>query len=295
METLYHTSASASSFLTGTFGLTASALGILTAGIAITKFQPSARKLTLWNVLIGITSALAVFSFAFMGCNENENSVKLNFGDTCNSNCHCDYIKYSPVCGIDGRTYISACHAGCIDVTKSNGTKYFTSCSCMPSNKFGENSATVGPCSVDCRSILTIFIAVTCIMKFLGASGRASNFLVGIRCIEKEDKAVAIGLGMAFIRLLASVPSPIFFGYILDSACLVFGKTCSRRGNCWLYDNEKLRYNFNFIAASAIFIGAMFDLGVWYYSKDLKIFDEEENDAEKTTNERKKDDLNNVN
>ncbi|KAL7045220.1 hypothetical protein ACKWTF_002174 [Chironomus riparius] len=41
METLYHTSASASSLLTGSFGLTASALGILTAGIIITKFQPT--------------------------------------------------------------------------------------------------------------------------------------------------------------------------------------------------------------------------------------------------------------
>lgn len=104
-------------------------------------------------------------------------------------------------------------------------------------------------------------------MKFLGASGRVSNFLVGIRCIEKEDKAVALGFGMALVRLFATVPSPIFFGYILDSACLVFGKTCSSKGNCWLYDAKMLRYSFNFIAAGSIFIGALFDLGVWHYSK----------------------------
>lgn len=288
METLYHTSASASSFLTGSFSLTASALGILTAGIVISKFQPNARKLTLWNVLIGIVSALAVFSFAFMGCSENEHSVKLNFDDVCNAECHCDYMKYSPVCGVDGRTYISACHAGCMTVSKLNGTKEFNSCSCIASNMGG--SATTGPCSVDCRSILSIFVAVTCLMKFLGASGRASNFLIGIRCIEKEDKAVAIGFGMALVRLFASLPSPIFFGYILDSTCLIFGKTCSRRGNCWLYDNLKLRYTFNFIAAGSIFIGAMFDLGVWYYSKDLKVFDEDEKEDAK-----KKEDLGSVN
>ncbi|KAG5674919.1 hypothetical protein PVAND_004864 [Polypedilum vanderplanki] len=281
METLYHTSASASAFLTGTFGLTSSALGILTAGLVITKFKPSARKLTLWNMIIGMISALAVFSFAFMPCSENDRSVSLNFEATCNADCNCDYMKYSPVCGIDGKTYTSACHAGCMSLTKTNGTKIFESCSCVSGDKFLSKQATQGPCPVDCNSILIIFIAVKCLMKFLGASGRASNFLIGIRCIEKEDKAVALGFGMAFVRLLASVPSPIFFGYILDSACVVFGKTCSHKGNCWLYDNEHLRYTFNFIAAGCIFIGAIFDFGVWYYSKDLKIFDDDDDEEKK--------------
>jgi MFS family permease len=278
METLYHTSASSSSFLVGTFGFTASALGILTAGILITKFKPRARVLTLWNVIIGLASALCIFSFGFMACTQNENAVKVNFDATCNADCHCDFVKYSPVCGVDGYTYTSACHAGCNAVTSKNTSKLFSSCSCIDSN-FG-SSARSGPCKVDCHSMLTIFLIVTSLMKFLGASGRASNFLVGIRCIEKEDKAVALGFGMALVRLFASVPSPIFFGYILDSACLVFGKTCSSRGNCWLYDGHYLRYAFNFIAASSILIGTCFDLGVWYYSKDLKVFDEKVEDEE---------------
>lgn len=42
---------------------------------------------------------------------------------TCNSHCSCDYVKYSPVCGEDGRTYISACHAGCRDEVLINDKK----------------------------------------------------------------------------------------------------------------------------------------------------------------------------
>lgn len=43
--------------------------------------------------------------------------------DSCNSNCHCDYVKYSPVCGSDNFTYISACHAGCKIIRKDNGSE----------------------------------------------------------------------------------------------------------------------------------------------------------------------------
>lgn len=197
-----------------------------------------------------------------MGCDQNDNSMNLNA--ECNADCHCDFVRYSPVCGNDGYTYISGCHAGCQSVAKINASKVFSSCSCINSLN---SSATMGPCSVNCNMVLIIFITVKCFMKFLGASGRVSNFLVGIRCIEKEDKAVALGFGMALVRLFATVPSPIFFGYILDSTCLVFGKTCSSKGNCWLYDSQTLRYTFNFIAAGSIFIGALFDLGVWYHSK----------------------------
>jgi solute carrier organic anion transporter family, member 5A len=36
----------------------------------------------------------------------------------------------------------------------------------------------------------------------------------------------------------------------------------------------------NFIAAGFVTFGVLFDAGVWYYVKDLKIFDEEVKEAE---------------
>lgn len=44
--------------------------------------------------------------------------------------------------------------------------------------------------------------------------------------------------------------------------------------------NPFSRYTLNFTAAVFIAIGAVFDLGVWYYAKDLKIFDEEVKEVE---------------
>lgn len=112
-----------------------------------------------------------------------------------------------------------------------------------------------------------MFLAVMCFLKFCGSTGRASNFLVSVRCVEERDKTVAMGFGLMFMALFSFIPSPIFFGTgksafltsenvyysvflhptVLDKSCLVWGKTCSGTGNCWLYDGEKLRFLYSFI------------------------------------------------
>lgn len=60
-------------------------------------------------------------------------------------------------------------------------------------------------------------------------------------CVDEKDKTVAMGFGIMLMSLFAFIPSPIIFGSLLDNTCLVWGKTCSGNGNCWLYDGETLR------------------------------------------------------
>lgn len=284
IETLYRQSTAASSFFTGTFALVSSAAGLLVAGFVISKFKPRARYLAFWNVIVGILSVGCIISFTFLGCDESKNAVKINYDavPSCNADCKCDFVKYSPVCGADGTTYISACHAGCSQVRMANSTKVFGQCSCVDAVVHGEfnQSARSGPCPINCKSKLIMFLIVMCFMKFIGASGRASNFLVGIRCVEEKDKTLAIGFGMSMVRLFASVPSPILFGYIIDNACLIWGQTCTSKGNCWLYDGDLLRYWFFNASAAAIALGTFFDALVWKHSKALKIFDEKDEKVE---------------
>lgn len=100
-----------------------------------------------------------------------------------------------------------------------------------------ESSATPGSCPIDCTQKFYIFLAVVCLLKFSGATGRASNFLVSVRykeiygylsifcakyilktysrCVEERDKAVAMGFGIMIMSLFAFIPSPILFGVIL--------------------------------------------------------------------------------
>lgn len=233
-----------------------SAIGILASGLIISKFKPSARKMAMWNVLVGALTAIGYLSYNLLGCSANDNAVVMNYGPrisgdvslTCNSNCHCDYVKYAPVCGEDQRTYISACHAGCTERVIFNAvlntTKtVFENCACIPglnnATEFG--TATPGSCPIDCSREFYIFLAVMCFLKCLGTSGIATNFLVGMRSVEEKDKPVVVGIGQFLSSLLAFIPSPIIFGKILDSACALWGKTCTSSGNCWIYDGPKLR------------------------------------------------------
>lgn len=135
-------------------------------------------------------------------------------------------------------------------------------------------SAKPSPCPVDCLNHFYILLAVMCINKFIGGTEGATNFLMGLRCVEERDKAISIGLTSAIIKFCAVIPSPIFFGYIFDQSCLLWGKTCSRRENCWLYDNNVIKYSFNVTAGVFILIGTLWDVGTWYYAKDVKIFDD---------------------
>lgn len=86
-------------------------------------------------------------------------------------------------------------------------------------------SALSGNCPVDCTTPFYTFLAVVCLLKFVGATGRSSNFLVGVRCIDEKDKPAAMGFSVTILSMFAFVPSPILFGYIL-------GELISR---LWLY------------------------------------------------------------
>lgn len=98
--------------------------------------------------------------------------------------------------------------------------------------------------------------------------------------MDDKDKPVSMGFSATIMSLFSFIPSPIFFGTVLDRACLVWGKTCTGKGNCWLYDSGSLRYNLNLFASLFVIVGTLFDVIVWYYVKDLKIFDEKVQERE---------------
>lgn len=130
----------------------------------------------------------------------------------------------------------------------------------------------------------------------LGSSGKIGNVLVNYRAVAVEDKSFSQGLMLMLISLLAMIPGPILYGWIIDSTCLVWTYKCGRLGNCQLYDRRKFRLLMNgtglgelakelilflnhtkYIRPLPVLttIGVCFDFLVWYYGRTLDLYSED--------------------
>lgn len=57
---------------------------------------------------------------------------QVNLTAACNFGCECHMSDVEPVCGNNGLTYFSPCHAGCTAFSSSSN---YTNCACVQSNQ----------------------------------------------------------------------------------------------------------------------------------------------------------------
>ncbi|XP_054274192.1 solute carrier organic anion transporter family member 74D-like isoform X1 [Macrosteles quadrilineatus] len=284
METQFHLTASDANLITGTMGLISSACGVILSGFVLSKIKPSARKIAGWNFLVEALGVLCVLTYTHLGCSNSEIHGNRNPDGSwnliaeCNSQCNCGpTVPYEPVCDpTRSLTFYSPCHAGCTDVTYNDlGNKIFTNCSCIPDTLVALDSF----CPVDCRTNLTLFLVLYSVMSFLSSTAHSGLVIIQFRAVDPEDKSVSIALSEMLCSALAYIPGPIVYGNLLDKACLVWGDSCGEQGNCWLYFGQTLRYYLNYTAAGFLSLAVLFDCGIWYYSKNLALYEEDEGKA----------------
>ena len=102
-----------------------------------------------------------------------------------------------------------------------------------------------------------------------------------------EQRTLALGLQSLVFRALGSIPGPIVFGVIFDSACLFWQFDCDRRGNCWVYDNTALSNRALALALSGVVLNLIFSFLSWLVypkskpeEKSEKTEDKERSDEE---------------
>ncbi|XP_059175220.1 solute carrier organic anion transporter family member 5A1-like [Physella acuta] len=298
LESQFGTSPSLANLYTGGIGIPGAVIGILIGGYILKRLALSPKGAIQFVLLLN-TLALCGFSFFFfMGCdnpkiaganfpylNSSDHKIfEVNLTSTCNQNCDCLSNHYQPICGINGITYFSPCHAGCTgsnhfyDPGREEKSYNYSGCSCISLGPADHSNheviispmATSGACKNTCERLLPFLILLVG-MTFCVASTQMPLLMVTLRSVATMERSFALGLQFVMMRLFAYIPSPIFFGNAIDTSCLLWSVKCERNGSCLLYDIVRFRYKYVGIAAGLKVISMCFFVGVWYFIRKRTI------------------------
>jgi organic anion transporter 3A len=91
------------------------------------------------------------------------------------------------------------------------------------------------------------FMVLLFFMTLVVAVTQMPVLMVVLRSVAEEEKAFALGIQFVIFRLFGYIPSPILFGTVIDSTCLLWKSTCEGEagGRCLLYDIEAFRYKYD--------------------------------------------------
>lgn len=279
IESQYRLSSSTASTITGSSAVLPLSFGIIFGGLFISWYRPKVRLLFILVFIVEFLSTFTIGSGIILGCDPIKLDGQLVSDRLlpidehlkpvikCNNlECNCNTRTYQPICGSDSiTTYFSPCHAGCTEYDPTNLT--FSSCSCLANSTIATNGYCVG--DQTCPN-LKPYIILMMIGAFVSATAKTGNSLITLRTVEPMDKSFTNGVLSSFLSIFTFIPSPLLFGYIADSSCLIWEEKCGQRGNCWLYDQSRFRNTFLLTTISFMFMGSLFDFLMIFQSHRIK-------------------------
>jgi len=94
------------------------------------------------------------------------------------------------------------------------------------------------------------------------------NVVATLRSVEPIHRSLALGIESIILRLIGTIPGPIFFGYIIDQSCLL------KDVNCLFYDNYTMAISMALTTVVMKAIGVGFFVLALYFSGRSSIPDD---------------------
>ncbi|XP_061107375.1 solute carrier organic anion transporter family member 1C1-like [Conger conger] len=261
MEQVYGQSPSKAILLIGILNLPAVALGIITGGFVMKRFKLGVLGAARISFCASVFSFLCLVTQYFIQC-DNAQVAGLTVSyqgvkqvsyqqesllSQCNMGCSCSLKHWDPVCSSGGITYASPCLAGCQSSSGVGKGMSFHNCSCIETWPVPSvnSSVVLAQCPrQNCDSMFRFYMGVSVLGAFVSACGGTPGYIVLLRSIPKELKALALGMHILIVRALGGIPAPIYFGALIDRTCLKWGSSLCGRGACRLYDSDAFRNAF---------------------------------------------------
>ncbi|XP_015600902.1 solute carrier organic anion transporter family member 3A1 [Cephus cinctus] len=290
LETQFSLGKSQASIFTGSIAIPGACIGIFFGGCLLKRLELRPKGAVQFVLVSNIICLVCYGLLFFLGCDnvkmagttipyynsstKGPEPFQVNLTAACNFGCECRMTDVEPVCGNNGLTYFSPCHAGC---TAFSSESNFTNCACIHGNltmippvapEFAEVTvvpvATAGPCTSPCRTIFP-FLILLFFMTFIVAVTQMPLLMIVLRSVSEEERSFALGMQFVIFRLFGYIPAPILFGNLIDSTCLLWKSTCGEKGGrCLLYDIEQFRYRYVGLCAGIKILALALFLVDWW-------------------------------